>query len=458
MSATVPVPTRWSGHALACLVLLALVAVLLPACATGHEGPLRADPGTLRLSPARTEVQLAIHNDSSVIRPVTDFAFSGPDWGTLRFVDEGLPRTIPGEDFVVVTVAVSAAALRNKDGSFRRGEAVVEFASDSSRYQVPVEFVPSTPTRGWLPAGLLAIATVLVGAWLLAGQPTRAAGPPSPPYVRTLAATAVAASLVAVALVPLGPGRCAGRTLAAVGPLELEQCRAGLGGSGLVGLSPEPSLLVWLAALMAASVFATLTYLALLPERPPQRRLVATGARVLGLLLTIAALLTAEAPPDPNLDALVLVQAEPTGFAGLRMPAWGALAQPFAFVLLWLLHLGTGLAAVTAGDRSPDQPLVRMLVALDELVWALVLVTLFLGGWLVPGLSLSQNPILSHGFDLAVAFAVLVGQVALLGWLGNYLRSWISWRREPLAWARILLPLLALDLAATALWRVAGLG
>ncbi|HLT36140.1 MAG TPA: hypothetical protein VK034_07635, partial [Enhygromyxa sp.] len=88
--------------------LIALWLALLLSLGCASEGqPLWVDPGIVRFDPDRTEVEVEIHNVSGAIRPIGGFELRGEDWGSLRFVDDSLPRTVPANDSVVVRLAIS---------------------------------------------------------------------------------------------------------------------------------------------------------------------------------------------------------------------------------------------------------------------------------------------------------------------------------------------------------------
>lgn len=424
----------------ACLTALAVVlAFAALACAPAGEGPLWADPGTVRVSPGRTQAQVKIHNTSGLIRPIGGYQLRGEDWRSFRFVDESLPRTIPGGDSVEFTLAVSPASFRDASGEYREGSAVLRFASDQHDYELPIAFVPDPSPRGSPATSVLIAVLAGLAALVAAAMVSPRSGPSlrgpllarlrSPSAGRSLEqrvaiAAALAAGLLLVALIPLGPGLCGGRLGDAVGPLELAQCRGELGGHALVGLAATPSALWWLVGLAASTA---LTLVVAVQLRRPRAPLELAGlalplVRLLGFVLVLAALLLSVAP-GPSASDLVVAQTRPTPFAGLSTPRWGLLAQPLGFLLALALVASAGTSEL--GGRAKE-PTLTLLTGLDQLIWAALLCTIFLGGWTIPGVSERPVPLTSHAGDLALGALALGLKLALVLALTRKLGRWIS--------------------------------
>ncbi|NVB42646.1 hypothetical protein G6O69_32790 [Pseudenhygromyxa sp. WMMC2535] len=429
-----------SPSALLCLALVALTC-LLSACAPSVEssGPLWADPGVIRMSPARGEVEVVIHNRSSALRPIADYTLAGQDWDGFRFVDESLPRTIPGEDAIVITIAASPRGLRDAQDQLRAGAASLRFRSDHHDYDVPIVYSPGP--SGGLPSaglsvglGLLAFAVMIAiagrGAW--ARLWPRLASPDASPARRQRAALslAIAAFSLLVALIPLGPGLCADRLVAMVGAQELAQCRAGLGGRPMAILAAEhgaaePGLLWLWAALLTATVT---TLAALGQRRGALAELALPCLRLLGLSLLLPALFVALAPAAPSLDELVVAQTRATPMLGLEGPRWGLIAQPLGFALAFFLVATAG----PEGREHPEHPdIFALLRRLDALLWTAPLVVLYLAGGRLPHLGsglAGRPPLLLHGAELVVTLVVFALELGALLWLGERLRRWLSAR------------------------------
>jgi NADH:ubiquinone oxidoreductase subunit H len=125
---------------------------------------------------------------------------------------------------------------------------------------------------------------------------------------------------------------------------------------------------------------------------------------------------------------LVLAQAKFVELAGLQVPRWGLVAQPVGFALGFLL-----MALATPIER-PGQPLLALLAMLggfERLVWAALLVTLYLGGPIIPGLSQHQvampmMPMIAHGPQIALELLAFALKVAALAYLATLLRAHVS--------------------------------
>jgi len=466
----------------ATLALLVLF-VLGSACAPdpSETGPLWADPGVAHLGPARGELQIVIHNRSGVVRPVSDFALRGEDWGAFRFVDESLPRTVRAHGSIELTLAVSRSAFRDSPGRYRNGEATLEFDSDRHHSSVPLRFdgdQPEAATRlGALgPLATLAGFALLFAAALLSTARgrwwahlraclDRQLG--STQLSRPVVAASLASSTLLIALLPFGPGLCAGRLAGVVGALELRQCRVGLGGQAMRGLPAEPGLLWLVVALILASASASALRWRAGSERAVDARARLASlpfARLLVALLVLPALAWSLAPGSGALSDWVLAQ---TPNIGPYLPRWGLIAQPFGAVLaLGSLALTAPLSAAAApGSQTHPEPafsLPPILLRADALAWSAVFALVFLGGWHIPGLSMDDGsaqlqPLLVHGASVvlgALAFALKTGLVCALA-LG--LRAAYDVRvscetTRLRALTHGLVPLALLNLLATMMW------
>jgi hypothetical protein len=148
------------------LLVLLLALGCLGGCASERElenGPLWTDPGILRLSPDHTHAHVEIHNRSGTPRPISGIALRGPNWDSLRFVDETHPRTIPAYASVRIELQISAASFQVEPGRYDSGRATLIFASHRHAYELPIEFVgsPPAPIRPLL-LGLLALVVLAV--------------------------------------------------------------------------------------------------------------------------------------------------------------------------------------------------------------------------------------------------------------------------------------------------------
>jgi hypothetical protein len=454
-------------------VLLALLCVLtllgcdteLSARGAGErdEAPLWADPGVIRLDGARTEVALAIHNVSGTVRPVGEFELGGEDWATLRFLDDSLPRSVPANEAVVVRLALSPASLLIEPGVYRSGAAVLRFASDQHRFEVPIEFVGSHAARSEAPPAWLAIMALLAitGAALLI--PTRGSPSPSlttrlispsaapPAAARWLGVGAISALLLVVAMIPVGAGVCRGRLGARVGPIELAGCREGLGGFELAMLSPAPGAW-WLIIALTVAAAALATVRVRLRQRPTidEAAVALAIVRVVGFALILAAMLTGLAVSGGSITALVQAQLRTTELGGLTLPAWGLIAQPLAGIAAVAL-------AIPARSTIGSEPLLAALERLERLIAAALITTVFLAGWSIPGLSGRAVPVLAHAPTLALELLAFAAKLALVDLVLTRLGALLIARevtaltlvRAHLRWT---IPLALLNLLAVLLW------
>lgn len=418
------------------LLFVLLLSLVASACGRGQDdAPLWADPGSLRFDPDHTRASVLIHNRSGTIRPISDIALDGPDWGSLRFVDESLPRNIPAYDAVRLEFDVSAASFRVDSNAYRSGTANLRFASNQYTHAVPIEFVGTDtppPWRGLLWTTLALLGLAIGVSWSARERETSHTGLES----RSLVAAAFASWLLAAALIPVGFGACRGRLAELVGPRELAQCRAGLGGAEMIGLAADPAIWWWLLALALATVTTTLV------RMRSEHALALAGLRVLGLALILASLQLGLAPRDGSATALVLVQTETMELFGLHVPRWGLLAQPLGACLAFLLL-----------PRWPARA-TGLLGALDRLaalVWAAVFTTVFLAGPSLPYFSQRPVPLLAHGPMLALELLVFAAKLALVLWLVTRLRADDE---SPSKLARWTLPLAFVQLVAVLLWRL----
>ena len=408
------------------LLLLALFAALfaLPACATPAEaeGPLWADPGEVRLSPERAQVEVEIHNRSGTARPIREITLAGEDWDTLRFIDAELPRTIPAHDSVVLPLEVSVAAHRLEPGVYRAGQAELSFRSNNYSYAIPIVFVGEGsrgPTLAPLAAGGILILLFVALAW----GPLRKALPPTRDPATTLGlAASFAALLTTLATLPLGFGLCGGRLGAGLGPRELAQCRGGelggaLGGGPLLAFEASPGLLWTLSMLALAAAFGAVARVRTRDLEVARLELTFAALAVLTFVLLIAALGFGLAPGGSSATAFVLAQTDAINLAQLPLPRWGAVAQPLGFALALALLV---LAPRPARDRPPA---LTVLSRLEHLTWATLIATFYLGGPSLPGLSQQPVPLLNHGPQLALEMLCLAAKVALIVALAHGLRS-----------------------------------
>lgn len=442
----------------------------LAGCAPAPAGPLWADPGQIRLDASRTEVAVEIHNVSGSPRPIGEFVLGGEDWGVLRFVDDSLPRTVASDASVVVRLAVSPASLRLAPAVYRSAHASLRFRSDQHEYELPIEFVGTAAQTGSAPpAWLASLVLALLGAGVLLlprsssssssgrARGSARAGLGGISSERLAVAGACAALLLVAAMIPLGAGYCAGRLGARLGPAELEQCRAGLGGFELTLLPASPGLWWWLIGLSCAAALLALVRVRLGPPDHAQGAAIALSlVRVLGFALILAALLLGLAPAGLAPSDLVFAQlrAGSGGSAGpttLALPAWGAFAQPLA--------CAAALALAAALPAPPGPALLGRLTRLERLIWSALLTTTFLGGWLIPGFSQRPVPLLTHAGTLGaelLAFALELALVDLaLRKLGELLRAReIDAATLLRAHARWTIPLVFVNLIGVLLWRL----
>lgn len=425
------------------LTLLATLACLASlACAPKVEDatPLWVDPGHVRTSAGTETVTVEVHNRTGVIRPIGGYAITGPDWGAFRFVDDTLPRTIPGRDSVEFTVEVSRAAFREGRG-YRSGQATLEFDSDGHHHAVPIHFEagPAPLRAGWLlmlvTAGLLVVGTLL---WARA-RPSSLELPAG--RLRARAAIAFAGAGLLALTLPLGAGACAGRLGAMVGHRELAQCRAGLGGEPAAALALEPGWL-WL---VLAMVLATVTAMASWRRRGELANVALPAIRFAAFALILAALALSLAPQTTNLAEWPLAQARARALFDLQVPNWGVLAQPIGFALAIAL-----LVVAHPGDRD-------LATSVDAVAWSALVAFAFLGGWSVPGVTVggaTEVPRLVHGGALAFGGLVFVAKTALVAAFVDHLRTATeqtvegSSRRLAIT-SRWLLPLALANLAVT---------
>ena len=446
-------------RAWATLVTTFVVVVALGLCAcvrdadAGGAGPLWADPGVVAFDTQRVEAAIEIHNISATARPIGEFALVGPDWGSLRFVDDSLPRTIPAHESVVVRVAISRATLRTQPGVYRSGHAGLHFESDQHTWEIPIEFVGTAEREpGAPPAWLAIVVLALIGVGVTTVGP-RGRGPGEAAGVRPVVGGALAAMLLLVATLPWGSGLCLGRTSARVGPAELGQCRDGLGGFELTLLPADPGVW-WL--LIGLALATGLTAVVRSRDRSAALALALAVVQVLGVGVVVASLLVGLAPASAATVDLVLAQlrlSEQLG--GFAIPAWGVVAQPIAFAACVVLVVAVPGPADRAGEGSPVE---RALARFARLTTAAVLVVLFLGGWAIPGLSERQVPVLTHAGMLGLELGAFVAKIALvdlgLRTLGHALgQRGVDPARLLRVHARVTLPVLLANLLGVALWR-----
>lgn len=433
------------------LVLFVLVLGIGCAGEPDHpNGPLWSDPGILRLSPDHTRAHVEIHNRSGTPRPISGIALRGPNWDSLRFVDETHPRTIPAYASVLIELEISAASFQVEPGRYASGNATLIFASNRHAYELPIEFAGSAPAPVRpLMLGLLALvglAVMVAWAPLRAGRPAPHTDSGASNSARMLWAATCAALLIAAAAIPVGFGACRGRLGELVGPRELATCRE------LIEIPAVPAIWWWVASLTIAAVTLTLLRARTQPHSAgPELALL--GLRSLGITLILATLLLGLAPADGSPSELILVQAQMTELAGITVPRWGLIAQPLGAALAFALVATTGPLA-----RSTDpNPGVAALERLELLIWVAVLVTAFLGGPAIPWFSQRPIPMLAHGPTIVIELAMFVLELALVGALVLRLRTHLA--KLELGPASLIafhsrwtIPLALLQLVAVLLW------
>jgi hypothetical protein len=423
-------------------MLLGMLGLLGMGCAGEPEsGPLWVDPGVLRLSPDRTRAQIEIHNRTGTPRPLSEVALRGPNWDSLRFVDETHPRTIDAHASVLLELEVSAASFQVEPGRYRSGNATLTFASNRHAYELPIEFrgSPPSPLRPLL-LGAIALLGLAVGiVWRTGARPSQHA----PGSARVLGAVTFASLLVAAMAIPVGFGACRGRLGELVGPRELGACRE------MILMPESPAIWWWIASLTIAGVTLTL----LRAGRATGAELALAGLRSLGLTLILATLLFGLAPADASASALILVQAQMTELAGITLPRWGVLAQPLGAVLAFLLIASAG---TTRRDQTPT-PGIAALERLESWVWSAVLVTAFLGGPAIPWFSQRPIPLLPHGPSIALELAMFVLELVVINVLVDRMRAHLS--KLELGPAQLVrlhahwtIPIALLQLMAVLLW------
>lgn len=417
-------------------VIALFVWLLLIGCAPEADRSLWVDPGTVRFTPDHTRATIAIHNPGPLGRPLRDIRLSGPDWDALRIVDEELPRTLDGYDVAILTLEASPAAFASGPDAWREGHATLVFASERDHHEVPLVFSPRAQPRGSVILAVLIamLLSLIAGGWALVR--TEPSTGPRSPFARSGLALGFAGLFAVAALLPIGPAWCSGRLGDVVGAVELAQCRAGLGGRGLIGWAADPSLAWLFVALGAATIGAAIH----LRERAPS-----IVARLLGFGLVIAALVASLGASE--LGALVLAQQQTFELGGLSLPRLGMLMQPLAFVLALLM-----VADVAPRRADPSAP-ATMLERLDDLVWSALIVTLFLGAGSVPGLTDQTLPRLLHGSEIAVAVLAFVGKTALVVLAIHRLRTRPRPRRQ--SEARTVATLALVNLLVTVSWLIA---
>jgi hypothetical protein len=412
-------------------------------CAPETGISLWIDPGVVHFTPEHTRAKVAIHNPGPLARPIRDIRFSGPDWDALRIVDEELPRTLNGHDVAILTLEVSPAAFASGPDpatrTWREGHATLEFEAERDHHEVELVFSPHARPRG---SGILAVLIATLLSLAAGGVALVRAGPIHP---RSRAAglglaLGFAGLFASAALLPLGPGWCSGRLGEVVGAVELDQCRAGLGGRGLIGWAADPGLVWLLVTLSAASLGAMIHRHASgsLPERAA-----AIVMRLLGFGLVIAALVASLGASE--LGALVSAQEQTFELGPLSLPRLGMLVQPLAFVLALVMIADAG-----PRDSNPS-PGTLMLGRLDDLVWSALIGALFLGAGSVPGLTDQTLPRLLHGSEIAIALLAFVGKTALVVLAIRRLRA----RPRP-ADLRTIATLALVNLLVTVTWLIVG--
>lgn len=367
-------------------------------CAPATGSSLWVDPGTVRFTPEHPRATVAIHNPGPLGRPIRDLRLSGPDWDVLRIVDDELPRTLASHDVVLLTLEVTPTAFRSRLDGDREGHAKLEFESEGDHHEVALTFTARVqPQASTILAVLLAALLSLAAGTIAFVRARPSPGPRSRAGMLGLA-LAFAGLFASAAALPLGPGWCSGRLGEVVGAVELAQCRVGLGGHGMVGWAADPSFAWLLVALSAATIGRVIL--------APRERAAPIVARLLGFGLLIAALVASLGASE--LSALIQAQQQTIEFGSLSLPRLGVVVQPLAFVLALLL-------VADAGGREADRrPELAMLGRLDDLVWAALIVALFLGAGSVPGLTDQPIPRLLHGPEIALALLAFVAKLALI--------------------------------------------
>lgn len=426
----------WLARFVVLVVALGLVSGVVASlgCAADSgergEGPLWADPGIVRLSPARARVHVEIHNRSGTARPVGKFTLTGDDWDALRFVDDTLPRTIPGYDSVELELELSPVHFREQPGLYRSGLASLNFSSDHFNYAVPIEFVGSDVDRSNLDTTLVGALALAALGLAIAWGPLRARPTSQPPSesgtlgLRFAVAGAFASLLLVAATIPIGLGICRGRLLELVGPRELEQCREALGGAELLALPGSPGIWWWLVALALATATLTIVRATLAGHPPsahgPALALALAGLRLLGFTLLLVALVCGLTPASASATDLVLAQAKFVKLGGLDIPRWGIVAQPLGCAL------GFVLVALATPTRRAPHPIIAALERLESLVWAALLVTLYLGGPTIPALSQRPLPLLAHAPQLILELLVFALEIAAVLFLAARLHTHVT--------------------------------
>jgi hypothetical protein len=381
--------------------VLALFALLLAliACAPATDTSLWIDPGTVRFTPEHTRATIAIHNPGPLGRPLRDIRLSGPDWDTLRIVDDDLPRTVNGDDVAILTLEVSPAAFASGSDpnhrTWREGHATLEFESEREHHEVALVFTAHPQARGsMLVAVLVAMLLALAAGGLALIRARPSTGPRSRADVLGLG-LGFAGLFASAALLPLAPAWCSGRLAAVVGALEQGQCRAGLGGRGLIGWAAEPDM-AWLFVALSAATLGMVIH--------RHERAAPIVARLLGFGVVIAALVASLGQSE--LSGLVLAQEQTFELGSLSLPRLGVFVQPLGFVLALLM--------IADAHRREPSPVTTMLARLDDLVWSAIVVALFLGAGSVPGLTDSTIPRLLHGSEIAVSMLAFAGKITLV--------------------------------------------
>ncbi|MCA9713082.1 MAG: hypothetical protein H6713_21500 [Myxococcales bacterium] len=385
----------------------------LTACgAPEPDDALTTSPRIVEFSPEHTGARIELVNRGDARVQLSQFRVDprDPDWGSFTIENESNPRSVgPGERVSLELRVHAKNFLRHGHGGapdrYHPARASLLFSADGRPRRVALEF-SSPEALAWRP-GALALRLAALACLLLAllalgpSSPSRPSGADPLDRARGSSRRArrwplwiSAAPFVALlAFAPLGDGLCGALLDASISPADIAQCRDGRAGQPLALLTGPGSLLVVLAAI-ALAAGSTLGASASAEDRLDRPR-----ARALGLLTLFPALLApACALASADLHALALAQNGALLDAS-PLPRWSAWTQPVAFALALLAS-----AAVTGA--GPARWLSRAALSV-------LLASVFLGGWTIPGVA-------AHGVDAPRVLGLLALACAALAALATW--------------------------------------
>lgn len=402
--------------------LASLLALAALASCGGPDG-LAAEPRELVFTPARTRLELRLHNRGPAAAAVSRLRVDprDRDWVAFTIEDRTLPQEIAAGEAAPLHLRVDEDHF-SKRGQPRAGKARLQLLVDGEPRSIDLRFDPGDPAHSLraslLRAVFLALATLL--AWAIARRARR----PVPAWPAWLPA------LVLLAALPFGPGVCPDALSERLSPADVAQCNDGRGGAPLSLLPTAEALLVYLVALAAAALGRLAHAVHGGGSLAPAVRL---ASRDLALVVAFAGPLLAFG----TLDAHSLI-AEQQIVLAAGIPRWGIFVQPLA----------AAAAIAVAAAPTPSTA--------ERIGLAAALVLFFFGGFDVPLLSAAASP---HAAVLGLAAALLAVKVAAISRLLGHLHRLPQGSRARarlLAVERRALPLAVIGTlvtSAVALWR-----